>query len=77
MRLRAARERFAAGGLAAADLHAIEDECIREVVQAAGERRLEGDHRRRVSSLDFHIDFLERLEGVETRYGEFVAKFRR
>jgi 5-methyltetrahydropteroyltriglutamate--homocysteine methyltransferase len=25
----------------------------------------------------FHIDFLERLEGVETHYGEFVAKFRK
>ena len=33
-RLRAAREKFAAGALAAQDLHAIEDECIREVVRA-------------------------------------------
>ena len=33
-RLRETRERFAAGHLAAAELHAIEDECIREVVRA-------------------------------------------
>ena len=25
----------------------------------------------------FHVDFLERLDGVETHYGEFVAKFRK
>ena len=33
-RLRAARERFAAGHMAAQELHAIEDECIRDVVHA-------------------------------------------
>ena len=25
----------------------------------------------------FHVDFLERLEGVETHYGEYVASFRK
>ena len=25
----------------------------------------------------FHVDFLEKLDGVETHYGEFVAKFRK
>ena len=25
----------------------------------------------------FHVDFLEQLDGVETHYGEFVAKFRK
>ncbi len=47
-RLREAREQFAGGGLAAEELHAIEDECIREVVRRAGERRPQGDHRRRI-----------------------------
>ena len=76
-RLRAARERFAAGGLAAADLHAIEDECIREVVHAQENVGLKGITDGEFRRTYFHIDFLERLEGVETHYGEFVAKFRK
>jgi 5-methyltetrahydropteroyltriglutamate--homocysteine methyltransferase len=75
-RLREARERFAAGGLAAADLHAIEDECIREVVHAEENVGLKGITDGEFRRTFFHIDFLERLEGVETHYGEFVAKFR-
>ena len=76
-RLRDARERFAAGGLAAADLHAIEDECIREVVHAQENVGLKGMTDGEFRRTYFHIDFLERLEGVETHYGEFVAKFRK
>ena len=76
-RLRDARERFAAGGLAAADLHAIEDECIREVVRAQENVGLKGITDGEFRRTYFHIDFLERLEGVETHYGEFVAKFRK
>src|SRR5208337_1542206 len=76
-RLRAARERFAAGGLAADDLHAIEDECIREVVHAQENVGLKGITDGEFRRTFFHIDFLERLEGVETHYGEFIAKFRK
>ncbi len=47
-RLRQAREKFAAGEMAAQDLHAVEDACIREVVRAQEDVGLEGDHRRRV-----------------------------
>ena len=47
-RLKAAREKFAAGELAAEDLHALEDECIREVVRAEENVGLKGDHRWRV-----------------------------
>jgi 5-methyltetrahydropteroyltriglutamate--homocysteine methyltransferase len=76
-RLREARGRFAAGGLPAAELHAIEDACIREVVRAQEDAGLkaitDGEFRRTF----FHVDFLERFEGVETTYGEFAAHFRK
>ncbi len=76
-RLKAAREKFAAGELAAEDLHGLEDECIREVVRAEENVGLkavtDGEFRRTY----FHVDFLERLEGVETHYGEYVASFRK
>ena len=76
-RLRAARERFAAGHMAAQELHAIEDDCIREVVHAQEHVGLSGITDGEFRRTYFHIDFLERFEGVETHYGEFVAKFRK
>ena len=76
-RLREARDKFAAGSLAAADLHTIEDECIREVVRAEENVGLKGITDGEFRRTFFHIDFLERLEGVETAYGEFAATFRR
>jgi 5-methyltetrahydropteroyltriglutamate--homocysteine methyltransferase len=76
-RLREARERFAAGGMPADDLHAIEDECIREVIRAQENVGLKGVTDGEFRRTFFHVDFLERFEGVETHYGEFVAKFRK
>jgi 5-methyltetrahydropteroyltriglutamate--homocysteine methyltransferase len=76
-RLREARERFAAGHLAAGELHGIEDECIREVVRAQEHVGLKGITDGEFRRTYFHVDFLERLEGVETRYGEFVSTFRK
>ena len=76
-RLREARELFAAGGLPAAELHAIEDACIREVVRAQEDVGLKGITDGEFRRTFFHVDFLERFEGVETHYGEFVAKFRK
>jgi 5-methyltetrahydropteroyltriglutamate--homocysteine methyltransferase len=76
-RLRAARERFAAGHMAAQELHAIEDDCIREVVHAQEHVGLNGITDGEFRRTYFHVDFLERFEGVETHYGEFVAKFRK
>ena len=63
-RLRAARESFAAGGLPASELHGIEDECIREVVAARRTSGLKGITDGEFRRTYFHIDFLERLEGV-------------
>ena len=76
-RLREARERFAAGGLPAAELHAIEDACIREVARAQEDVGLKGITDGEFRRTFFHVDFLERFEGVETTYGEFAAHFRK
>jgi len=76
-RLLEARDKFFANALPAEALRAIEDECIREVVakqESAGLRGItDGEFRRTF----FHVDFLEKLDGVETHYGEFVAKFKK
>ena len=60
-RLRAARERFAAGHLPAQELHAIEDECIRDVVHAQENVGLKGITDGEFRRTFFHVDFLERL----------------
>lgn len=76
-RLAEAREKFFAGTLPGEDLRAVEDECIREVVakqEAVGLKGItDGEFRRTF----FHVDFLEKLDGVTVTYGEFVAKFRK
>jgi 5-methyltetrahydropteroyltriglutamate--homocysteine methyltransferase len=76
-RLRQARARAAAGELSPEGLRAVEDECIREVVaqqEAVGLRGVtDGEFRRTY----FHVDFLEKLDGVSVSYGEFAAKFRK
>jgi 5-methyltetrahydropteroyltriglutamate--homocysteine methyltransferase len=68
-RLLQAREQARSGSLTQGDLRAIEDESIREVVRLQEDVGLtgitDGEHRRTY----FHIAFLERLEGVETRGG--------
>ncbi len=76
-RLRQARELFAAGGLPAPELHGIEDECIREIVRAEENVGLKGITDGEFRRTFFHVDFLERLEGVETTYGEFAAHFKK
>ena len=74
---RAARERFAAGHLPAQELHAIEDDCIRDVVRAQEHVGLNGITDGEFRRTFFHVDFLERFEGVETTYGEFAAHFKK
>ncbi len=76
-RLRAAREKFFANSLSATELRAIEDDCIRDVVKAQENVGLKGVTDGEFRRTYFHIDFLEKLDGVETHYGEFVAKFRK
>jgi 5-methyltetrahydropteroyltriglutamate--homocysteine methyltransferase len=76
-RLVRARARFFAGELDAERLRQVEDECIREVVakqERVGLRGItDGEFRRTY----FHVDFLEKLDGVEVTYGEFSSSFRK
>ena len=75
--MREAREKFFAKKIGAAELRAVEDECIREVVKRQEEVGLKGITDGEFRRTYFHVDFLEKLDGVETHYGEFVAKFRK
>lgn len=72
-----AREAHAEGKLGADELRSVEDEAIKELVgqeEAVGLQGItDGEFRRTF----FHIDFLEKLDGVNTTYGEFFAKFQR
>ena len=76
-RLADAREKFFAGNLPAADLRAIEDECIRELVAKQEQVGLKGITDGEFRRTFFHVDFLEQLDGVTVTYGDFVAKFRK
>ena len=64
-----ARERFQKGGLAREQLRATEDEAIREVVRLQEDVGLQGITDGEFRRTYFHIDFLEQLQGVETRGG--------
>src|SRR5579875_2200550 len=75
--LREARDKFFAKEISAPALREVEDACIREVVrrqEAVGLKGItDGEFRRTY----FHVDFLEKLDGVEVRYGEFSSAFRK
>src|SRR5574341_1163581 len=67
--LREARERKARGEIGAAELRKVEDRAIAEIVRFHEDVGLQsitdGEFRRTY----FHIDFLEQLQGVETKGG--------
>ncbi|MGH8677188.1 MAG: 5-methyltetrahydropteroyltriglutamate--homocysteine S-methyltransferase, partial [Burkholderiales bacterium] len=69
-----AREKFKQQSITRAQLRDAEDNAIRDIVRFQGDLGLQdatdGEFRRTY----FHIDFLEQLEGVETR-GGITAKF--
>ena len=68
-----ARERFKSGAITAAALREVEDDAIRDVVRFQEDLGLvgitDGEYRRTY----FHIDFLTRLSGVETKGGINVS----
>ncbi|MCS7266956.1 MAG: 5-methyltetrahydropteroyltriglutamate--homocysteine S-methyltransferase [Geminicoccaceae bacterium] len=76
-RLLEAREARFAGRIGQDALRAVEDACIAEVVRRQEEHGLravtDGEFRRTY----FHVDFLEKLEGVAVEEGRFVAAFRK
>jgi len=76
-RLIEAREAFFADKLPAERLREVEDECIREVVAAQENVGLKGVTDGEFRRTYFHVDFLEKLDGVTVTYGDFVAKFRK
>jgi 5-methyltetrahydropteroyltriglutamate--homocysteine methyltransferase len=71
-----ARDDFAAGRITAAELRAVEDEAIAEVVrmqQEAGLRSATDGEFRRAS---WHMDFIYRLDGVSKAPGHLAVQFR-
>ena len=76
-RLLEARERLARNEIPAAALRAVEDECIAEAVRKQAGIGLEGVTDGEFRRTFFHLDFLERLDGVEVSESGFTASFRR
>jgi 5-methyltetrahydropteroyltriglutamate--homocysteine methyltransferase len=76
-RLLEARERHARDEISAAALRAVEDECIAEVTRKQEEVGLQGITDGEFRRTFFHVDFLERLDGVTVVEGSFSASFRR
>lgn len=76
-RLQTARAQFAEGKLAAEELRGIEDDCIREVVKRQEDVGLKGITDGEFRRTFFHVDFLEKLDGVDVTYGEFKTHFRK
>jgi 5-methyltetrahydropteroyltriglutamate--homocysteine methyltransferase len=70
-----AREKFRLGSIERSELRAIEDAAIRGIVQFQEDLGLRGVTDGEFRRTYFHIDFLEQLEGVETR-GGIAANFR-
>jgi len=74
--LKDARTKFEKGNLSADELKAVEDESITKIVavqERAGMKGItDGEQRRKF----FHVDFLEKFEGVEASHGEYEIKFR-
>ena len=67
--LLAARERHQKGEISQAALREVEDRAIREIVRLQEDIGLEGVTDGEFRRTYFHIDFLEQLDGVETRGG--------
>ena len=67
--LLAARERFQKGEIYKAELRTVEDSAIADIVRMQEDVGLQGITDGEFRRTYFHIDFLEQLEGVETRGG--------
>src|SRR5258705_8926207 len=68
-----ARERFRKGEIPKAELRRAEDDAIREIVRYQEGLGLSGITDGEFRRTYFHIDFLEQLEGVETKGGIAVS----
>jgi 5-methyltetrahydropteroyltriglutamate--homocysteine methyltransferase len=72
-----ARRRHEAGEIDSAGLRAVEDGAISSLVGQQEDVGLSGITDGEFRRTFFHIDFLERLEGVTVTYGDFFARFKR
>ncbi len=72
-----ARDRHARGDLSAEELRTTEDEVIRTLVRQQEEVGLQGVTDGEFRRTFFHVDFLEQLDGVVVKEGDFTATFRR
>jgi 5-methyltetrahydropteroyltriglutamate--homocysteine methyltransferase len=72
-----ARAQRAAGELDAAGLRRVEDDCIRAVVRRQEDVGLSGITDGEFRRTYFHVDFLEKIEGVAVTYGDFASTFRK
>jgi 5-methyltetrahydropteroyltriglutamate--homocysteine methyltransferase len=70
-----AREQVQSGAITRTQLREIEDQAIRDIVRFQEDLGLEGITDGEFRRTYFHIDFLEQLQGVETR-GGIAASFR-
>jgi 5-methyltetrahydropteroyltriglutamate--homocysteine methyltransferase len=71
--LLAARDKFAKGEIARAELREAEDVAIRDIVRFQEDAGLSGITDGEFRRTYFHIDFLEQLQGVETKGGIAVS----
>jgi 5-methyltetrahydropteroyltriglutamate--homocysteine methyltransferase len=69
-----ARDQFKQGDISKLQLRAVEDAAIRDIVRFQEDLGLQGITDGEFRRTYFHIDFLEQLEGVETR-GGIAASF--
>ncbi|MGH8958081.1 MAG: 5-methyltetrahydropteroyltriglutamate--homocysteine S-methyltransferase, partial [Acidimicrobiia bacterium] len=72
-----ARQAHEEGKVSDDELRAVEDEAISELVKKEEAVGLQGITDGEFRRTYFHIDFLEKLDGVNISYGEFFAKFKR
>lgn len=74
--LRKAREQFNKGEITRDELTSIEDDSIRQIVKIQEEAGLksitDGEQRRTF----FHVDFLEKIDGVTATFADYEIKFR-
>jgi len=70
-----ARDNFAAGAVDAAELRAIEDDAIREIVKMQEEVGLQSATDGELRRASWHMDFIYQLDGITKEAGEIAVKF--
>jgi 5-methyltetrahydropteroyltriglutamate--homocysteine methyltransferase len=70
-----AREDHAAGRIDAAELRAVEDAAIREVVRMQEDAGLQSSTDGEFRRASWHMDFIYRLDGIEQEAGHISVKF--